>query len=172
LTFMSRLRFWEAFVRRCGLVAACTIVLLPLAACGDSNGSEPRPASRETHEGSPEESPEFAFADYDFERVTRKDCENPERLGNKRSITMKTPDIIGAALFIPDCLTDVGSDKISVTIDNTSGSLHNFIVEGNEFELVIQPDSRKSIKIVLDQQPVIYFACTIHRRTMFGAFFR
>jgi hypothetical protein len=174
LELLSPPTFRRTFLSRRGpvVVLVWVLVLLPLTACGGSNESDPPASSRETQEASPEESREFEFADYDYTHVGRKDCQKPERIGSKRSVTMVTPEIIGAAVFVPDCLIDVKRNKISVTVVNKSSSLHNLIVEGNDFELLVQPKSRESVEVDLNRQAQIAFACTIHPRFMFGAIFR
>jgi hypothetical protein len=152
-----------------------------LIACGGSDDSDRSDDSRvagesESSPTTPSESDtSFAFGDWDFRDVSRKDCEPPltEILGKRKSIELETPDAVGTVLFRPMCVTDVKGDEITVTIVNTSvGNTHNFIVEGNEVETVVPAGEEATVEVELSNEPQISFECTIHAPNMYGAFFR
>lgn len=153
------------------LSVMCLIIGLGLSACGGQ--SDPTAASSPsttTTVATPEPTPSYAFADYQFIHLgTPSGCSESVKLGNKRAVTIVAE--YREAPFVPDCVTDVKLDKISVTIVNQTDLMHNFIVQGDDFELVLQPGQRKTVRVDLAQQPEIDFQCTIHLQ-MHGAFFR
>ena len=149
-----------------------------LVACGGSSGENGRDGTGVDGGSEAGSTPSssgstYAYEDWDFQEVSLKDCEGIKSLGNEKSITLKTPDVVGSVQFEPRCLTDVKSDEISVTVVNTSaGNTHNFIVEGNEIELVVPAGEEATVEVKLGDDQQIGFECTIHAPRMFGAFFR
>lgn len=158
------------------IIACATLgLLIACGASGDDNGSnggsvagDPEPESTATESDS-----SYSYADWDYQELSLKDCDQTKSLGSKNSIEIETPDLVGAELFKPMCITDVKSDELKVTIVNLStANTHNFIVEGNEVELLVPPGEEDTVKIELGNDKQISFQCTIHERTMRGAFFR
>jgi hypothetical protein len=134
--------------------AIASIVLVGmLSACGDSTDPNVDPAAPEEPVASPEPSPTYGFADYDYIEVTPDKCTESQRLGNARSVTLKitAPPAGVAGFFHPNCLTDVKSDRVKVTVVNDTPDLHNFIVEGDDIELLVAPEERGSIMVDLTQ---------------------
>jgi hypothetical protein len=154
-------------------IASVVLVLL-LSACGDSTDPNLDPAAPGEPVASPEPSPTYGFADYDYVKVTPDKCTESQRLSNARSVTLKitAPPAGVAGFFHPNCLTDVKSDRVKVTVVNYTPDLHNFIVEGDDIELLVAPQDRGSIMVDLAQDKEIDFTCTIHPKFMYGAFFR
>ena len=152
----------------------CLLLVLVLAtACG---GSDDPPAPAEAQATTPDaeetEEPPNASVGYDYQVMERSRCEGTAALGKKSSIELVLKK--GALLatpFKPNCITDVAGDAVKVTILNNDDDLHNFIVEGNDFELRVAPGDKGSVKVELPDQPQIGFQCTIHP-PMYGAFFR
>jgi hypothetical protein len=156
-------------------VISCALVGL-MVACGGSD--EPNePAAQDSPESVPAEADldddsGYGFSDWKFQKVAPKACEQTEKLGAKKSIKLETPDVVGAVVFRPMCLTDVKSDEVTVTVVNTSGgNTHNFIVEGNEVEIIVPAGEKDTVEVTLPDQPQVGFQCTIHP-PMYGAFFR
>lgn len=158
------------------VIACATLgLLIACGGSGDDNGSNESQVAGESEPVSTPSEPEssYGFEDWEFQEVNLKDCERTKSLGKKKSIELETPDFVGAVLFRPMCVTDVKSDEITVTVVNTSvGNTHNFIVEGNEVELVVPAGEEDTVKIELGNEPQIGFQCTIHAPRMYGAFFR
>jgi hypothetical protein len=158
------------------LMLAFVVLASALEACGRSNDdradvAEAQPAAMPSEEAS--ESPPNASVGYDYQDVKPSKCETSESLGKKGSIDLVIPadtNVIGTP-FIPMCITDVKVDEVEVTISNEMFHEHNFIVEGNDFELALPPQDSASVTVALGSQKEIGFQCTIHA-AMYGAFFR
>ena len=163
---------------RVPVASLCVFVLLIGGACGGGDsepGSEPedQPAAASPSDEA-EPSPTYAFADYDYKEVSKGECIKSESLGRskKLTITMKQPPSAVGEFYYPNCVTDVQTDELTVKLVNDGQNLHNFIVEGNEVEVVVQPGDSESVEITLEDDKEIAFQCTIHETFMFGAFFR
>jgi hypothetical protein len=163
---------------RVSVASLCVGVLLLGSACGggDSDSdSEPedQPAAASPSEEA-EPSPTYAFADYPYKEVSKGECIKTESLGRskKLTITMEQPPSAVGEFFYPNCVTDVQTDKLTVKLVNKGQNVHNFIVEGNEVEAIVQLDDTQTVEIELGKDKQIAFQCTIHDNFMFGAFFR
>jgi hypothetical protein len=165
-------------------IIVCLALGLLLVACGGSS-DEPEATEvaeseetsvtepDETPEASTEETPYYAFADYEFSEVSPKHCKKTQKLGQKTDVTIhaiKVPTT-GFVYFEADCLTDVRSDQITVTLVNDTTEQHNFIVEGDDVELITLLGEKTSGEIELIDEPQLTFQCTYHPG-MQGAFFR
>jgi hypothetical protein len=143
---------------------------LGFAACGGGGGQGASAPPTSTSAPAPEATG-YAFADYDFIPTARSACVKPVKLGSRSKVELVIEERGVVNLFVPNCVFDAKRDEISVTVFNDTRSLHNFIVEGDDFELVLQPGQRKSVAVALVDQPLINFQCTIHRG-MHGSFYR
>lgn len=153
---------------------ASLLAAIVLAACGsDRTPSSGGPQQQGVPSRSASPTP-AGFLDFPYVEVERTTCDDLVRLGDRSKVTFTTPDKVGAAPFVPRCLTGVRATELEITLHNTSkmGLVHNIIVEGNESELLVQPGEKATERFELakdDRQ--INFQCTIHD-PMYGAFFR
>ena len=155
-----------------------TAVLLGVALLAGSCGGSPAANEEEEAATDPAQQPSpsstYGFADYDFYDVTRGACVGFARLGTKSEVTLdihKPKSGVGE-FFYPNCLTEVRPDSLTVRITNNGMTSHNFIVDGDDVELVVQPGKTGKVDVELGPGNEIGFQCTIHARFMFGAFFR
>lgn len=161
---------------RSSLTAVLLGVALLVGSCGGSpaapRGEDGDAASEPAAQPSP--SSTYGFADYDFNDVSRGACVGFLRLGTKSSVTLDIhrPKSGVGEFFYPNCLTAVRRDSLSVRITNNGMTSHNFIVDGDDIELVVQPGETGKVDVELGPGDEIGFQCTIHARFMFGAFFR
>ena len=145
------------------------IVILPACGGGDSSTG----ASDTTSTGATTTTEVgYAHADFEFVRIDPSDCEKTQSLGSDGAVTLKLPPSpLVATPWTPQCLTDVKKDRLTVTIESNNEYQHNFIVEGNEIEVFIDPGKKKTVEIELPDQGQIGFQCTLHP-PMHGAIFR
>lgn len=147
-----------------------------LGACGGSEA----PADRGGRAGAAEPTPEpvptstYAFADREYYEVNRGACVGFERVGNARAVGLEIhqPKSEVGEFFYPNCLTDVRRNALTVKVTNDGRMMHNFIVEGDDVELIVQPGESEKVDVTLGPGEEIGFQCTIHANFMFGAFFR
>lgn len=161
------------------LVAAILGAALFIGSCGGSSAGNQERAEAETSSGAEpgarsSPSSTYGFADYDFYEVDRGACVGIESLGTKTAVTLDIhqPKSLVGEFFYPNCLTNVRRDELTVKVTNNGRTSHNFIVEGDDVELVVQPGDSGKVDVTLGPGGEIGFQCTIHARFMFGAFFR
>ena len=150
---------------------AVLAVGLGFAACGGGSDQGASAPPTSTSAPTPEATSGYAFADYEFIPTARSACVKPVKLGSRSKVELVIEERDVVNLFVPNCVIDAERDEISVTVFNDTPNLHNFIVEGDDFELILQPGQRKSVAVALLDHPAINFQCTIHRG-MHGSFFR
>ena len=145
------------------LLGLATGVTLISAACGGGGGDSATPASPGVR------TPGGAVA------VAPK-CPASARLGDTvkhhGSVTATGTTLAleaGDAFFAPTCVTGIASGKVSVTVKNTGGALHNFSIPEQSIDLDVAPG--KSITVELNvPQGTTPFNCKYHRASgMVGA---
>ena len=148
------------------------LAIVVLSACGGGDSSPGASDTTSTTEATTTTEPGYAHAGFEFVRMTPSDCERTQSLGTEAAVTLKLPPSpLVATPWTPQCLTDVKEDRLTVTIESDNEYQHNFIVEGNEIEVFIDPGKKKTVEIELPDQGQIGFQCTLHP-PMFGAIFR
>ena len=159
--------------------AVLLVGAVPLSSCGGSPAAEeqgtaePTTAQESETEAEPSPSSTFAFAGYEFKKVTKGGCVETKELGEAKelSIDIQRPPSGAGEFFHPNCLTNVRQDHLTVKLTNSGTLDHNFIVEGNEVELIVPAGKKGKVGVELGAAKEIGFQCTIHD-FMFGAFFR
>ena len=158
--------------------AVLLVGALSLSSCGGSPAEEEKPAEPPTApagatEAEPSPSSTYAFADYEFKKVTKGGCVETKALGEagKLSMDIHRPKSGAGEFFYPNCLTNVKGDHLTVELANSGTLDHNFIVEGDDVELVVPAGKKGRVSVELGAAKEIGFQCTIHD-FMFGAFFR
>lgn len=161
------------------LAAAILGAAVLISSCGGSPAGNQEKAAAETSTAAgagPQPSPSstYGFADYDFYEVDRGACVGIESLEAKTAVTLDIhqPKSLVGEFFYPNCLTNVRRDELTVKVTNNGRTTHNFIVEGDDVELVVHPGDSGKVDVTLGPGGEIGFQCTIHQRFMFGAFFR
>ena len=159
--------------------AGLFVGVVALSSCGGSPAAEEQGASEpattlgSATEAEPSPSPTYAFADYEFKKVTKGGCVETMDLGGAKELSMDIhrPKSGAGEFFYPNCLTNVEQDHLTVKLANNGTLDHNFIVEGNEVELIVPAGMKGTVDVELGAAKEIGFQCTIHE-FMFGAFFR
>ena len=159
--------------------AGLFVGIAALSSCGGSPAAEeqrttePKTTPGSATEAEPSPSSGYAFAGYEFKKVTKGGCVETMDLGGAKELSMDIhrPKSGAGEFFYPNCLTNVKQDHLTVKLANSGTLDHNFIVEGNEVELIVPAGKKGKVDINLGAAKEIGFQCTIHE-FMFGAFFR